>query len=608
MRKDIATLVSVVRQLPTHGGVLGWARYHLFLPKDRADRLQSPGRQVPFLLALLVGTPEPADPRAVDESLVREVNDLLDRIFFAYANMFFVGLKNESAEWNEAANVAMPAFLHYFNQGTLETYEQVKARVTGLFVPLDDNLEETLGITASQTLTVISHIEEQLLANEENWRRLQAEEREARHKLLDRAMAEGWTIEKVREEAERSGVRDLVMRLFGGIDDLLVVRRDELREQDPDLADRYWDLFVVRRGESDTPAYITDALVTDRRCLFEVERGVALVLSANSLYSAAAYVFEEALHAGSMRSRFLRRRDEFLEDRLEEAVRRFFPAESTIVRAACEDANGQHEHDLVVVHGGSLFIFEAKASPPREPFRDPLKAVTRIADHFGSDAGIQHAADQAERVLARLRRAEVVELFDSKGKPALRLDPGEIKETFAVCVTAADFGVMAVDLALLLKKSDEAPYPWAVCIAALESIFTGWAYREWGLEKLKDYLTARAELHGRVSTFDELEIAGAMLTHGSIEHLVQADCDRVHLNEDYAEIFDKIEAALAGGPSVEFEDKTPVFADLREMLRQALAERASDTSGPRKVRKVGRNEPCPCGSGRKYKKCCGKPG
>jgi len=23
-------------------------------------------------------------------------------------------------------------------------------------------------------------------------------------------------------------------------------------------------------------------------------------------------------------------------------------------------------------------------------------------------------------------------------------------------------------------------------------------------------------------------------------------------------------------------------------------------------RKVGRNEPCPCGSGVKYKKCCGK--
>jgi len=26
---------------------------------------------------------------------------------------------------------------------------------------------------------------------------------------------------------------------------------------------------------------------------------------------------------------------------------------------------------------------------------------------------------------------------------------------------------------------------------------------------------------------------------------------------------------------------------------------------PRLVTKVGRNAPCPCGSGRKYKKCCG---
>ncbi|MGB4418274.1 MAG: SEC-C metal-binding domain-containing protein [Bacillota bacterium] len=25
----------------------------------------------------------------------------------------------------------------------------------------------------------------------------------------------------------------------------------------------------------------------------------------------------------------------------------------------------------------------------------------------------------------------------------------------------------------------------------------------------------------------------------------------------------------------------------------------------RRVKKVGRNDPCPCGSGKKYKKCCG---
>ena len=26
----------------------------------------------------------------------------------------------------------------------------------------------------------------------------------------------------------------------------------------------------------------------------------------------------------------------------------------------------------------------------------------------------------------------------------------------------------------------------------------------------------------------------------------------------------------------------------------------------RKSMKIGRNEPCPCGSGKKYKQCCGK--
>ncbi|MBW1707552.1 MAG: SEC-C domain-containing protein, partial [Deltaproteobacteria bacterium] len=25
----------------------------------------------------------------------------------------------------------------------------------------------------------------------------------------------------------------------------------------------------------------------------------------------------------------------------------------------------------------------------------------------------------------------------------------------------------------------------------------------------------------------------------------------------------------------------------------------------RKGKKIGRNDPCPCGSGKKYKKCCG---
>ena len=32
----------------------------------------------------------------------------------------------------------------------------------------------------------------------------------------------------------------------------------------------------------------------------------------------------------------------------------------------------------------------------------------------------------------------------------------------------------------------------------------------------------------------------------------------------------------------------------------------ADKKQPKKVEKVGRNELCPCGSGKKYKQCCGK--
>lgn len=63
-----------------------------------------------------------------------------------------------------------------------------------------------------------------------------------------------------------------------------------------------------------------------------------------------------------------------------------------------------------------------------------------------------------------------------------------------------------------------------------------------------------------------------------------------------------------GGRAVVRETTTMTFAepglplDQMETVRQSLLRR-----GPQSVPrgKVGRNDPCPCGSGRKYKKCCG---
>ena len=45
-------------------------------------------------------------------------------------------------------------------------------------------------------------------------------------------------------------------------------------------------------------------------------------------------------------------------------------------------------------------------------------------------------------------------------------------------------------------------------------------------------------------------------------------------------------------------DKPENITDLEMLLSRPKPKAAG--------KKVGRNEPCPCGSGKKYKKCCGK--
>ncbi|MGF6989236.1 uncharacterized protein YecA (UPF0149 family) [Lachnospiraceae bacterium PM6-15] len=47
----------------------------------------------------------------------------------------------------------------------------------------------------------------------------------------------------------------------------------------------------------------------------------------------------------------------------------------------------------------------------------------------------------------------------------------------------------------------------------------------------------------------------------------------------------------------------PIFS---EEERVALYKEQKLSTTIRKEKKIGRNDPCPCGSGKKYKKCCGK--
>ena len=53
-----------------------------------------------------------------------------------------------------------------------------------------------------------------------------------------------------------------------------------------------------------------------------------------------------------------------------------------------------------------------------------------------------------------------------------------------------------------------------------------------------------------------------------------------------------------------FPSALSAYAHLGRTIFEVLIRDADDRAEPARSTKVGRNDPCPCGSGKKYKKCC----
>ena len=87
-----------------------------------------------------------------------------------------------------------------------------------------------------------------------------------------------------------------------------------------------------------------------------------------------------------------------------------------------------------------------------------------------------------------------------------------------------------------------------------------------------------------------------------------SDCYRYHSDEENHEKIADI--LLAGYVRPELKDRAGVVERLVSLYEEVgIADRArkfrSELKQLLRVVKVGRNDPCPCGSGKKFKKCCG---
>ncbi|MBW2017227.1 MAG: preprotein translocase subunit SecA [Deltaproteobacteria bacterium] len=94
----------------------------------------------------------------------------------------------------------------------------------------------------------------------------------------------------------------------------------------------------------------------------------------------------------------------------------------------------------------------------------------------------------------------------------------------------------------------------------------------------------------------------------------QMDPLREYKKEGYAlfeELMDRIrEESLMTLSRIHLMRRAPVEEEIPKKKKRAMRYSHGDGASPmtvkREGKKIGRNDPCPCGSGKKYKKCCGR--
>src|SRR5438552_874410 len=91
----------------------------------------------------------------------------------------------------ELREVAMPAFLHYFNNALLASKEQIVERVKNYLSPFDEYFRTTTGISASDELQITEWIGQSLQGQSDNLMKATEEVQYDKIAIEERAKLEG---------------------------------------------------------------------------------------------------------------------------------------------------------------------------------------------------------------------------------------------------------------------------------------------------------------------------------------------------------------------------------------------------------------------------------
>jgi len=606
---DLKKLYESTKKISTNS-IMGWI-YSYSISRANSDKdeiLHSPAKQLSFLIGVVLSTPEPQMQEELDKDNWEKILELLNDIFNHYWLLYIPEKgKKEKEEWWHKREVSLQAFFNFFDSGLLASVEQVKDRIGRYLKPFNEKIEEFLGISLEKCIEISDYISVEMQNLQDEIFDIRLAEDKLRQDLIDRHMGKDWSIEKMREEAESGPYLKLVESLYEKMSQLGFVDLKKVKDKFKDDGEIYCTIFSISRGDGPKINYPTETSVFEAKSIVLVNDEKAICPIPNSLYFSILTIAENIILSSEEKGKYFRARDKELEKETYNVLYKIVSKEAKIFASVYETNDSHLEHDIIIDDRYLTLVVEIKASPPIEPLRDPEKAYIRLNDAFKSDTGIQKAFDQANRLIRRLKNEKEVSLFDRKGKHICQLNYDSNKVMVGICVTRDNFGSLATDLSLLLEKEESDSYPWAISILDLLNFVDAWQYLKKSDKDFADFLIGRINLHGKVYANDELEFVGYFLQHGGFGSLNNYDVDRMQLNPHYADIFNDIYyAQYKGGDPVEVEIiKEPVVLDLKKSLYKEQPVYVNENFD-KKSRKIGRNGKCPCGSGRKYKFCCGR--
>jgi hypothetical protein len=387
-----------------------------FFPDNEESKLVSPAKQSFYLLGIMLTTSEPTNSYNLNAQAIDKIIELLNKIFQSYALMFWPSKEdkdNLTDEWYRCREVAVPAFLHYFNTSLMASVEQIKKRAIDYVKPFDDVLLDKINLFSSEVMRIVDDICNIQQKKLDELYVLAEREKEIRLGLLERAKVEGWDISRLRQETANSEYADFLPIFFNKMDTAFSIEKSILTGESNKINNSLSNLSIKRTGGEEF-TYITEDNTAEKCPLFEHEIGKYFCPSINALYISALKLMESVLLDSSKKDSFLKARDKTLERVGADLFTRLIGDKSLCLCELYETKDLQYEHDILIIKNRHLYIIEAKASPPIEPFRDPAKAYTRLKRHFKSDRGIQKGFEQARRILKRLREEGAFCLYSNK--------------------------------------------------------------------------------------------------------------------------------------------------------------------------------------------------